>query len=337
MSGVPTVFACSARKIAKAAAARGNVRILLQTIGLDQDAIRDPLLRIPYSDMMLLSEYAAKMTRDPAFGLRVGEREKPQSYGVVGYSIMTSSTVEEALCSQVRYLPIWTNVGNFKLQVDGPVAHFQWEYLAVSLPDSHHDCEMSLATVTQFLRLLTLAKWKPSEVWFRHPKPKDTSEHLRVFRSPVCFGMPTDALLFDSRLLSTPIRSASPHAHQVIAYAAKQLSACTRNTPTLSQSTLSLIRQGMNSGDFGVGNIARQLGVSRRTLQRQLMRRSSSHRKLVRQARQALSRFLLTSTGVSTVEAGYALGFSEPSAFYHAFQEWFGISPRAYRRATQPR
>jgi len=94
--------------------------------------------------MMMLAEHAAKMTSDTAFGLRVGEREEPQSYGIVGYSIMTSSTVEEALHSQIRYLPIWTNVGNFKLEVDGQIAHFRWEYSADPLPESHHDYEMSL-------------------------------------------------------------------------------------------------------------------------------------------------------------------------------------------------
>jgi AraC-like DNA-binding protein len=95
-----------------------------------------------------------------------------------------------------------------------------------------------------------------------------------------------------------------------------------------------MIRQKMSSVDFGLDAVSGRLGMSRRTLQRRLRQESNSHRGLVQQARQELSRFLLSCTDVTTVEAGYALGFSEPSAFYHAFQEWFGISPRAYRRAA---
>jgi hypothetical protein len=109
MSSVPTVFARSVRKITGAVAPRRDTHRLLETIGLDREAIGDPDLRIPYADMMMLSEHAARMTKDAAFGLHVGEREKPQSYGIVGHSIMTSSTLEEALCCQARYLPIWTN------------------------------------------------------------------------------------------------------------------------------------------------------------------------------------------------------------------------------------
>jgi len=337
VSKVPTVFARSVRKIVDAVAARDGVRPLLRTIGLDQEAIYDLRLRIPYSDMMILAEHAARMTKDAAFGLHVGERVKPQSYGIVGYSIMTSSTVEEALRSQMRHLPLWTNVGNFRLEVDGPVAHFRWEYSAVSPPDSRHDYEMSLATVTQFLRLLTSENWKPSEVWFRHPKPNNISEHVRIFRAPTHFGMPANALVFDSSFLASPIRTASPYAHRVLTAVAEQLSACAPEAQTFSQATLSVVRQGMSRGDVSLDAVSRRLGVSRRTLQRKLRLECSSHRNLLQRARQDVSRFLLACTDVTTVEAAYALGLSEPSAFYHTFQGWFGVSPRAYRRATQLR
>lgn len=274
------------------------------------------------------------MTKDSAFGLHVGEAERPESYGIVGHSILTSSTLEQALRSQVRYLPIWTNVGNFKLSVEPHVAHFQWDYSAASLPESPHDCEMSMATVAQFIRLLTSPNWKPREVWFQHVRPKDTAEHARIFRAPIRFRAPTNALLFDNRLLSAPIRSANPHAHEVITAAAEQLLARGSDAPCFSQIVLSLIRQKMNSADFGLDAVSGHLGMSRRTLQRRLRRESCSHRELVQLARQELSRFLLSSTEATTVEATYALGFSEPSAFYHTFQEWFGTSPGGYRRAA---
>jgi len=106
MSSVPSVFASSVRKIADAVAVRADTCSLLKTMDLDHAMIDDPALRIPYSDMMLLIEHAARVTRDQAFGPHVGERVPLRSYGIVGDAIMTSSTVAEALCSQVRYLPI---------------------------------------------------------------------------------------------------------------------------------------------------------------------------------------------------------------------------------------
>src|SRR3984885_14886063 len=332
MSNVSTVFAISARKIANAVAPRANTEHLLRSVSLDRDALEDSSLRIPYADMMLLSEHAARMTKDSAFGLHVGEHVDHKEYGVVGYSVTTSATLGQALRNLVRYLPIWTNVGVFKLDIEGSVAHFQWEYSDPSLPEPRHDCEMSMATVGQFNRLTINSFWAPREVWFRHAKPRDTSEHARIFRAPVRFGMPTNALLLDSRLLDTPLRTAQPHLHRAITKSAEQFLAMASGEASFSQSVLSFVRQRLNSGDFDLDSAARHFGVSRRTLQRKLRQADISHRSLVQQARRHLSQHLLLDAGMTATETAYALGYSEPSVFHRAFQKWHGMPPGAFGR-----
>jgi len=312
---------------------RAATRHLLKAVGLSREALRDPALRIPYADMMLLSELAASMTRDAAFGLHVGEQVEQNSYGIVGYSVVSSATVGDALRTLERYLPIWTNVGVFKLNIEGSVAHFQWKYSNAALPEPRHDAEMTMAAVARFNRLSRGAEWTPREVWFEHAKPKDVSEHARIFRAPVRFGMPVNALLLDSALLSVPLKGANPVAHQVITEAAEQLLAMDSGKANLMQSVLSFIRQRLCSGDFGLQDASRHLGLSRRTLQRKLRQESSSRRLLVAQARRDLSRCLLLGSEATATEAAYALGFSDPTAFHHAFQRWHGMPPQAYRDA----
>ena len=284
---------------------------------------------------MMLSELAARMTKDIAFGLHVGERVQQRSYGVVGYSVMTSATLGEALRSLERYLPIWTDVGAFQLHVDRSVAHFQWKFSNGSLPEPRHDVEMTMATLVRFNRLSSGPRWTPREVWFEHAKPKDVSEHARIFRAPVRFGMPANALLFDSSLLSVRLRDANPIAHRVVTEAAEKVLAEAPGTASFAQSVLSFIRQRLSSGEFGLEDASRHLGLSRRTLQRKLWEESSSHRGLVEQARRDLSRYLLLGTGATATETAYAVGFSEPSAFHHAFQKWYGTPPQGYRRARR--
>lgn len=306
---------------------------MLEAVGLDRDALRDPHLRIPYADMMMLSELASRMTKDVAFGLHVGEQVEQHSYGIVGYSVVSSATLGEALRNLERFLPIWTNVGAFKLDVEPAVAHFQWKYSDGSLPEPRHDVEMTMAAIARFNRLSGGAAWRPREVWFAHAKPKDVSEHARIFRAPVRFGMPVNSLLLDSSLLSLPLRGANPVAHEVINEAAEQLLAMSPGKANLTQSVLSFIRQRLCSGDFSLHETSRHLGLSGRTLQRKLREESASHRLLVEQARRDLSRCLLLGSHATATEAAYALGFSDPTAFHHAFQRWHGMPPQAYRDA----
>ncbi len=333
ISGSPTVFARSVRKIADAIAPRANARYLLEAVGLDRQALRDPALRIPYADLMMLSELAARMTKDVAFGLHVGEQVEQNSYGIIGHSVVTSATLGEALRTLERYLPIWTNVGAFKLDVEGSIAHFQWKFSDGSLPEPRHDVEMTMATVARFNRFSAGAVWKPREVWFEHAKPKDVTEHARIFRAPVRFGMPVNSLLLDRRLLSLPLTGAKPVAHQAISEAAERLLAMDSGKANLMQSLLSFIRERLCNGDFGLNDASRHLGISRRSLQRKLRQQSSSHRLLVEQARRDLSRCLLLGSEATATEAAYALGFSDPTAFHHAFQRWHGMPPQAYRAA----
>jgi len=332
MSNVRTVVARSVGKIAKSVAPSGGSDHLLRTVGLDREALDDPAFRIPYADMMMLSEHAAIMTKDAAFGLHVGERVDMLEYGVVGRSVVTSSTLGEALASLVRYLPIWTNVGVFRLDVEGSVAHFQWQYSHCSLPEPRHDCEMSMATVVGLKRLSRGASWTPREVWFQHAKPRDTSEHTRIFRAPVRFGMSTNALLLDRRSLELPLRTANRGTHHGITKAAEQLLPKAWGDASFSQGVLSFIRQHLSNGGFDLEAAARDLGISRRTLQRKLREESCSYRQLVQQARRDLSQYLLLDTPATATATAYALGYSEPSVFQRAFHKWHGKPPGRYRR-----
>jgi AraC-like DNA-binding protein len=329
MPNVSTVFARSVRKIAKAAARHGNSRDLLRSVGLDRDTIDHPSFRIPYADMMLLSEHAARLTRDDAFGLHVGEQVEMREYGVIGEAISTSPTLGDALRTLARYLPIWTDVGIFSLQVERGVGEFRWEYSDRSLPDSRHDCEISMATLARFANFSN--DKRPREVWFQHARPKDMSEYARLFRAPVYFRMPANTMVLDHCVLDSPLKSADRNAHTANIEKAELLLSNAGEKVSFAQCVLSFIRQELENGAIDLNSAAQRLGVSRRTLQRRLDHESVSYRQLVRQARRELSRFLLCGDRQTATDTAYALGYSDSSAFQHAFHKWHGIPPGEYK------
>ena len=331
MSSVPTVVARSVAKIARFAAPSGNSDRLLRTVGLDRDAVGDSGLRIPYADLMLLSEHAARMTRDTAFGLHVGERVNHREYGIVGRTLLTSSTLGEALRSLEHYLPIWTDVGAFKLVADGSTVQFQWHYSSGSLPECRDDCEMSMATVMGLHRV-SAESWRPREVWFQHARPSDTTPYASIFRAPVRFRMPVNALLLGAQVLDLPLKTGRPDLHRLMAQTAESLLPKAPAEVPISQSALTFIRQNLQSGEVGLETAARHLSLSRRSLQRKLREESCSYRELVQQARQDLSQYLLLESRTTATAAAYALGYSEPSVFQRAFHRWYGKPPGEYRK-----
>lgn len=91
----------------------------------------------------------------------------------------------------------------------------------------------------------------------------------------------------------------------------------------------------VSSGSLSIARVARELGMSRRTLQRRLRAESLTFRKLQARARFHLACSLLLHTDLSVQEVARRLGYRRPGAFARAFQRWSGRSPRAFRLAAR--
>ena len=74
-------------------------------------------------------------------------------------------------------------------------------------------------------------------------------------------------------------------------------------------------------------DVAAQLMMSERTLQRRLAEEGTSFTNLVDDTRRELARQSLNSGDLSLKMLSFQLGFSEPSAFYRACKRWFGMAP----------
>jgi AraC-like DNA-binding protein len=81
-------------------------------------------------------------------------------------------------------------------------------------------------------------------------------------------------------------------------------------------------------------NVARELYMSSRTLQRHLQREDTTYTTLLNEIRQDLAEQYLTEQDISLTEIAFLLGFSESSAFSRAFKRWIGVSPSEYRKAA---
>ena len=80
--------------------------------------------------------------------------------------------------------------------------------------------------------------------------------------------------------------------------------------------------------------IARELHLSSRTLQRRLQEAGYSFQQVLEEARHQLARHYLTSSLLDLNETAYLLGYEDSNSFVRAFRSWEGVPP-AYWRGTQ--
>src|SRR5437773_75079 len=156
MARVCTVQARSVEKIIKFAAVRGvGAQRLYEAVNLDPSILVDPDRRIPFAQLVWLYEEAAGLTGDEAFGLHLGESIDPKVFDVLGYAVINSPTLGEAVDRVTRYHSIWTDGAAIDLATNATTAIITYSYLDHSIKECRQDTEMTLATVAALTRLLT--------------------------------------------------------------------------------------------------------------------------------------------------------------------------------------
>ena len=332
MNRVYTIQARSVNKIVSFATTYGvDPASLYRAVSLDPVILKDPDHRIPFAQLVALYEAAARLSGDDAFGLHLGETVDPRVFDVLGYVVINSPTIGEALARVARYHSIWQDGAVLDLEILKGKAKITYRYLDRSITECRQDNEMTLAAVISLGRLVTDSQWKALEVHFAHPAPHDSSEYSRVFKAPVKFDQDACRLIFDASSLSLRIDKADPGLSIVLDRHAEQLLAAHPPTYSIVDYVRLSIKGELKGGDPSLERIAAKLRLSGRTLQRRLRERNSSHNELLDEVRKEHAVRYLGEQHMAVCEVAYLLGFSESSAFHRAFKRWTGRTPREFR------
>lgn len=94
----------------------------------------------------------------------------------------------------------------------------------------------------------------------------------------------------------------------------------------------SVLKQQLAGRRPGIADVARELNLSPRTLQRRLTEEGESFQQLLAAARRDLARHYLQHSALELNETAYVLGYEDAHSFFRAFQSWEGVSPGAWRQ-----
>jgi AraC-like DNA-binding protein len=91
------------------------------------------------------------------------------------------------------------------------------------------------------------------------------------------------------------------------------------------------------SGRTQIDDVAGELAVSRRSLQRRLSEEGTSWLDVLNSARMRLAQHYLKNTNLGASEVSFLLGFEDPNSFFRAFRRWTDATPEAWREAHRAR
>lgn len=286
---------------------------------------------IPARDYIALLDAGARLAHDPHFGLHVGEKVGPATYSAYGMVLLACSNFGHALEQTQRYESLAHDLGRSVLALEGATARYGW--LSHYPGASRHLVESVYAGIRVFGSWMAGRSLMAHSMHFTHPDPGiDRTEYLRVLGVVPEFGAAANSAVVDAALLAMPVPNADTSLFPVLRqHADRLLEQRAASSDCLVAQVRAALAPRLHRGEARLAPVAAELGLSARTLQRKLAEAGASFQGVLDGVRYDLARDYLLRRELGLADIAILLGFQEQSAFTHAFREWSGMNPGAWR------
>lgn len=306
-----------------------DVDALLAEVGLSSRDLTDPDRRIACEVFGSLLSKAQQKRFTPNLGLAIAYATPLGAYPLLDYLVLTSDTVGDGLAQLARYFRITASPVSLDLQADGDPVRVEIETV------STFGYEFEAALIVLRLREETDGAFAAAGISFRH-QPDDVAAFERALGCPVRTRASWNGVTIDRATCEMPLRRRDPILRKFLENQANTMLASMPVRAGVAMDVRRALASRVTAGASRMTSIARQLGMSERTLHRRLAEEGVSYQELVDEVRKAAAGRYLDESALAIGEIAYLLGYSEPAAFHRAFKRWYGTTPEQFRvRSTR--
>ena len=330
----PTIVAGLIERALHTAEACGLERgRLLTELGVHPETLQDRDNRVPVETFARLWNLMSAQLPDRPLALDWITSWKVTDAGVLGYVMLQLQTVGEALEASVRYAHLVNQGAQARLRKGEPTSRMGFELSPVLLA-TQHVAETMMASLVLFLRGTVGPSFSPQAVRFPHAASTRTPALERYFGAPVLHEAGEISTEFQTEILERPLPNADPVLGGYLRKQADLLVERVGAPKAVSRECARRIAERLGSGEPSQTSIARQMGMSERTLQRRLQAEGTTFNELLDDARRTIAFSYLADRKLAAYEVSFLLGYAEPATFFRAFKRWTGQTPQQYRSTT---
>ncbi|PSL21910.1 AraC family transcriptional regulator [Shimia abyssi] len=304
--------------------------------GLTLDAIREDGAQAPLPDIIAVFNRGRALTGNDLIGFEWGKIRRSDRMGLIGYMGRTSPTLERLLLNLARYRRVFSKPIEMDVSRLASEGAYVWTY---RLPKGIDPTQFVESQATHMVVGFTRAIQKhprPRSLAFEHHRPRNREVIERFFVCPVQFGAPRNEIVFDTADLKRPIVTSDEALNKILLeHCELVLSQTPPDSSDVRIQVERAIADRLSAGQATQDQIARDIGVSPRTLARRLGDAGTSYHKVLADLRRALAERYLRDGQVTQSEIAYLLGYADVSSFATAFKRWTGHSPGGLRKVSE--
>lgn len=255
--------------------------------------------------------------------------------GVLGLAIKTAPTLRASLKRIERYFRLVTDTAAYRLVESSDPALLTFEAHTPAHPALDLRTECAFAGFARNMRLFVEGELSLEYISFRHSSREDPTRYAALFGCPVRFDADIDAIAIKQAMLDLPNRLGDASVSEFFTgHLEAEIGPLLEDQP-LRITLLRYLTPALSNGVPQAGDVARDMGMSERTLYRRLADEGLTFREVLAEAQSTLAQELLRDSKSSIAEIAFLTGFSEQSSFTRAFKRWAGQAPAQFRQ--QPR
>ncbi|MXP21447.1 helix-turn-helix domain-containing protein [Gordonia sp. HNM0687] len=305
---------------------------LMRDAGLDPASIGLQDRWIPAEAAVEVLERAAAAADRDDIGLALAQFRRLSHLGPLSLVLREEPDVRSALMLLIRHQHMYNEALRIRLSEQSGIATVR-----VALDLGHpgqfrQSTDLGVGVLHLLIQGFIAPGWRPLSVAFAHPPPRDLQLCHSLFGPQVRFDADFNGISLYSKDLDTPNAMADPTMRQYTQDLLADFEPA--GAPSTERRVRELVELLLPTGRCSVEQVARSLGVDRRTVHRRLDDEGTSFSAILDDTRAELAQHMVTSRRQSMIAIGESLGFSSPGNFSRWFRKRFGQSPTQWRAAT---
>jgi AraC-like DNA-binding protein len=287
---------------------------------------------IPMQDFLHILRTGDRLLAEGQLGFMLGRKMQVLAMGPVGVAIASAPNLREGLQvleSFTRLHATYVDIGA-RSTLRGMTVTILYQHDTGYVERFHTQTAMML--LQQYIETLIGKPISDAQFRLAIPEPEDNAEYMNALHGRISFGASANEVDIPHRWLDMPSPYYHPElwrqAQMALSQGLKQQIE-TEETP-FKQHIAGLLRTSEPPLP-DVGDVAFNLNVSQRTLNRRLQAENTSFRQLKSQTLAGWAKQYLRETEYSVEAIAEELGYKDTANFRRAFRKSEGCSPIEYR------
>jgi AraC-like DNA-binding protein len=305
---------------------------MIAACGLPAACLDDPDTKVPLTSVIRLLEQSDLESGKPDFGLRLAENRTLANAGALALLVREQASVRKALDALAAYMFLHSEALSLRIIEQDDLVIIELIIDAGRPVPMHQAVELGIGFLHRSFQRLFREHWQPQAVCFAHAAPRRLEPHRRFFSTEVRFDQDFNGIICKSRELDVAVPAADAAMAKQVKEYLDTLSS--RPSSNLSEIVRECIYVMLSSGLCSVDNVAKRLGLNRRTLHRHLAREGQTFSSIIDTVRAELATRYIGNRDLASISD--LLGFSARSAFSRWFRSQFGCSISEWRATHTP-